>query len=98
MNFVAFKNTYDWCPPAPMPCAEPLGAIALLRTIYNNPLEAWTRAHFERPIVTSRLMGTRVAVVSEPSAIRKILLDNASNYHKDRLQQRAFKRAQRRAT
>jgi cytochrome P450 len=90
MNFSAFTNTNDWWPPAPTPCAKPLGAIALLRTIYNNPLEAWTRAHFEQPIVASRLMGTQVAVVNEPSAIRKILLDNASNYHKDWLQQRVL--------
>jgi cytochrome P450 len=88
MNFVTSRSTGDWSPPAPLPRAKPLGPIALLRTIYNNPLEAWTQAHFEKPIVTSRLMGTQVAVVSEPSAIRSVLLDNAANYRKDWLQQR----------
>ena len=52
MNFVTSRSTSDWSPPAPLPRAKPLGPIALLRTIYNNPLEAWTQAHFEQPIVT----------------------------------------------
>lgn len=90
MNFVTFESTSDWSPPAPRPRAKPLGPIALLRTIYNNPLEAWTQAHFEQPIVTSRLMGTQVAVINDPSAIRHVLLDNALNYRKDWLQQRVL--------
>jgi cytochrome P450 len=83
-------SSNDWQPPAPTPCPRPLGAFALLRTIYNNPLEAWTREHFEQPIVISRLLSTQIAVVNEPAAIRRVLLDNASNYHKDWLQQRVL--------
>jgi cytochrome P450 len=65
-----------------------LGAIALLRTLRDNPLEAWTRAFFEQPIVTVRLPFGAVAAVSDPAAIRRVLLDNAANYHKDTLQRR----------
>ena len=75
-------------PPSPAPQEQPLGAIALLRTLRDNPLEAWTRAHFEKPIVTARLPFGAVMVVSDPAAIRRVLLDNAANYRKDTLQRR----------
>jgi len=56
----------------------------------NNPLEAWTSAHFEQPIVTSGLSIGRVAVVSDPAAIRRVLFDNCENYRKDWLQRRVL--------
>ena len=81
-------STAKLIPPAPLPHAEPLGLIALLRTLKNNPLEAWTRAHFEQPIVMGGLSIGRVAVISDPAAIRHVLLDNAANYRKDWMQRR----------
>ena len=75
-------------PPAPTPRLEPLGLIALLRALKINPLEAWTQAHFEQPIVMGGLSIGRVAVVSDPAAIRRVLLDNAANYQKDWMQRR----------
>lgn len=77
-------------PPAPAPRARALGPISLLRVLANNPLEAWTSAHFEQPIVTSGLSIGRVAVVSDPTAIRRVLFDNCENYQKDWLQRRVL--------
>jgi cytochrome P450 len=54
----------------------------------DNPLEAWTSAHFEKPIVISGLSIGRVAVVNDPAAIRRVLFDNCENYQKDWLQRR----------
>ena len=62
--------------------------IALLRTVKNNPLEAWTQAHFEQPVVMGGLSIGRVAVVSDPGAIRRVLLENCANYQKDWMQRR----------
>ncbi len=76
------------CPPAPVPRAKPLGPLALLRVLVDNPLEAWTEAHFNEPIVMGGLPFMRVAVVSDPAAIRHVLLDNYENYQKDWLQRR----------
>src|SRR5215475_12207365 len=90
MNFASVASFEDWRPPAPTPRPTPLGPLALLRTIYNNPLEAWTQAHFEQPVVTSRLLRTQVVVINEPTAIRRVLLDNTGNYRKDWLQQRVL--------
>jgi cytochrome P450 len=77
-----------WRPPAPVPRAEPLGPLGLLRVLATNPLEAWTDAHFEQPVVAGGLPFARVVVVSEPAAVRRVLRDNAANYEKDWLQRR----------
>ena len=65
-------------PPAPVPRAQALGPFALLRVLADNPIEAWTAAHFEQPIVVSGLSMGRVAVVSDPKAIRRVLLKTAT--------------------
>ena len=70
------------------PGRKPLGPLALLRVLVDNPLEAWTEAHFNEPIVMGGLPFMRVAVVSDPAAIRHVLLDNYENYQKDWLQRR----------
>ena len=77
-------------PPAPVPRAIAPGPIALLRTLQRNPLETWTEAHFERPILTGRGLLGIGAVINEPGAIRRVLLDNAANYRKDALQKRVL--------
>jgi cytochrome P450 len=77
-------------PPAPRPQAHPLKPLALLRTLKRNPLECWAAAHFEQPIVSGGLPIGHVLMVHEPSAIRRVLLDNTANYRKDRLQRRVL--------
>ncbi|HMJ44209.1 MAG TPA: hypothetical protein VK522_18225 [Pseudolabrys sp.] len=83
LNFAATLR-----PPAREPRADPLGLIALLRVLARNPLEAWTKAHFEWPIVMGGLSFGRVAVVSDPEAIRRVLMTNFGNYQRDWLQRR----------
>jgi len=63
-----------WKPPAPEPRERTLGVFALLRALATNQLEAWTVAHFEQPLVSGGLPFARVVVVSEPGAIRRVLL------------------------
>jgi cytochrome P450 len=78
------------CPPAPRPRDAPLGTFATLRALRRNPIETWTKAHFELPIVIGpSILGT-VAVVNYPAAIRRVLVDNAANYRKDALQKRVL--------
>jgi cytochrome P450 len=78
----------DIIPPAPPPRTKALGAFGLLRVLASNPLEAWTTAHFEQPIIMAGMSIGRVAVINEPSAIRRVLMDNWQNYRKDWLQRR----------
>jgi cytochrome P450 len=77
-------------PPAPEPRPTPLNLIGLMRVLSKNPIECWATEHFEQPAVTaSRLLG-HVVVLNEPTAIRRVLLDHASNYRKDTLQRRVL--------
>jgi cytochrome P450 len=83
-NRVAFRA------PAPKPREVPLGPLALLMALRQNPVETWTRAHFEKPILVGRRVLGEMAVVNEPAAIRRVLLDNVANYRKDDLQRRVL--------
>ena len=80
----------EYCPPAPRPQARPLPPIALLRTLKRNPLECWATQHFEQPIVVGGLPIGHALPVHQPGAIRHVLLENAANYRKDRLQRRVL--------
>jgi len=77
-------------PPAPVPQPKPLGALRLISTLKRNPLECWTREHFEKPVVVGGLPFKHVLLVHEPAAIRRVLLDNAGNYQKDSIQRRVL--------
>jgi cytochrome P450 len=56
-----------------------------LGVLKDNPLEAWTEAHFNEPFVRGGLPFMPAVVVSDPDAIRHVLLDNVRNYRKDDL-------------
>src|ERR1700734_2850874 len=77
-------------PPPPTPQPKPLGVLGLISTLKRNPLECWTREHFEKPIVVGGLPFKHVLLVHEPAAIRHVLLDNAGNYQKDTIQRRVL--------
>jgi cytochrome P450 len=75
-------------PPRPRPQPKPLGPVALLKALRRNPIECWTRAHFEQPIVPGGFPFARVVTVSNPQAIRKLLVENPHRYRKSALERR----------
>ncbi len=78
-------------PPVPVPRKAPLGLWGFIATLRRNPLEIWTEAHFERPIMMGRSFLGERATVSDPAAVRRVLLDNVANYRKDDLQLRLLR-------
>ena len=72
-------------PPAPEPREARPNLLSLLWLLVNNPLEVWTKAHFEEPIVRDGLPFLPAIVVNDPESVRHVLLDNAANYRKDDL-------------
>lgn len=78
-------------PPAPIPHTERLGAFALLRQLRDNPAAAWGVWHFEEPFVSARTVLGDTIVISDPAAIRRVLVENVGNYPKDDLQRRVLK-------
>lgn len=85
--------TSGFRPPAPVPLSRPLGPIALLKTLRRNPLECWTEAHFEQLVVIGGFPFARVAVVSDPSIVRHVLVENAFKYRKGAIERRVLSSA-----
>ncbi|MGH6799957.1 MAG: cytochrome P450 [Methylocella sp.] len=77
-------------PPAPRPLDAPLGPFSTMRALRRNPIETWTKAHFEWPILIGPTILGTIAVVNDPAAIRRVFVDNAANYRKDALQKRVL--------
>jgi cytochrome P450 len=77
-------------PAVPEPGTEILGRWALMRTLRRNPLEIWRRIHFEAPFVAGEGPLGYGVVLSDPAAIQHVLVTNASNYVKDRLQRKVL--------
>jgi len=90
MHDIVTDNATRFRPPAPVPAEHVRGTFAILKALRDNPIDLWTRAHFEEPIVESRLAFGRVIVVSEPAAIRKVLVENTGDYRKSAIQTRVL--------
>jgi cytochrome P450 len=78
-------------PPAPQPLEKPLGTLARIAALRRNPIEIWTRAHYERPVMVGRTVFGHRAVVSDPAGVRRVFLDHVANYRKDDLQLRVLR-------
>lgn len=74
--------------PGPKPLERPLGTLGLLRALRDNPVATWTKVHFERPVVSGTSVLGRIVVLSDPTLIRHMLVDNVANYDKGELQRR----------
>jgi cytochrome P450 len=77
-------------PPKPVPHDGPIGVLRMIMALRRNPLEIWSKAHYEQPILMGRTILGERAVVNEPAAVRRIFLDNVANYRKDALQLRVL--------
>lgn len=73
-------------PPAPVPEEREFGRLELLLRLRRNPLTIWRTRHFREPIVAGEGLFGYGVVISDPDAIRHVLIENAANYRKDDLQ------------
>ena len=83
-------QTTPFRPSVPRPRREPMGLVAFLRAARSNPLTTWMDDHFEHLVVAADGALGRVTVISDPVAIRHVLVENAANYRKDDLQRRVL--------
>jgi cytochrome P450 len=77
-------------PPAPEPLEKTPGPLKFFHLVRANPIAGLTRSHFELPIVIRKTVFGTIAFVSDPAAVRNVLVDNAQSYGKARLQQRVL--------
>jgi cytochrome P450 len=73
-------------PPAPQPHEGPLGPLRLYRALRKNSITAWRREAYEEPYIADRNQIGGYVLLNDPALIRRVLVDNAANYPKDRLQ------------
>ncbi len=78
-------------PPAPRPHRRPLNAFEFVWTMARNPLAIWSEAAFEQPVIRSEWLGVPTFIVSDPAAIRHVMVDNARNYGMQPLRQRVLR-------
>ncbi|MGE5147066.1 MAG: cytochrome P450, partial [Candidatus Eiseniibacteriota bacterium] len=52
----------------------------MLTGIQRNPLATWSTRAYEEPAVTTRLLGRTYIFLTEPAAVRHVLVENAANY------------------
>lgn len=65
---------------------RPAGLLEFLWIAWRDPLTMWSERHFNEPFLYAEGPRGSVMTVSDPAGIRHILLDNARNYDKGRLQ------------
>ena len=88
---VADAKSHLFRPPAPTPRSKPATPLETIYALWRNPLEVWSKAHFEKPVLIGKsFLGVR-AVINDPAAVRRVFLDNAANYRKDALQLRILR-------
>jgi cytochrome P450 len=74
-------------PAAPVPTERALTGLRFLREVRKNPIATLTAGTYHEPIfVVSTIIGDLCAV-SDPDAIKRVLLDNVANYPKGKQQQ-----------
>src|SRR5437764_1521235 len=78
----------EYCPPAPAPPEHRVGLLQLPLALKRNPLECWSAEFFREPISKVRLPFCLAFLVNDPSAIKRVLVDNSENYGKDSIQRR----------
>ena len=78
-------------PLAPVPHTRPLGMVAFVLTASRNPLEIWGRRTYTEPYVRANWLGNPTIIVSDPAAIRYLMVENARNYVMQPLRQRVLR-------
>jgi cytochrome P450 len=74
--------------PAPVPPANPLPVLQYLSALRDNTIATFSRQAYEQDVVQRKVLGNHLFIVSEPNAIKRVLLDNGANYRKTEMTRR----------
>jgi cytochrome P450 len=77
--------------PAPKVPSRPLNSLEFVLQMARNPLAIWTEAAYREPIIRTEWLGGPILVLSDPAAIRHVMVDNARNYGMQPLRQRVLR-------
>src|SRR5713226_5300100 len=74
--------------PGPVPHRGRMPVFEFFRTLRDNMIATYGEEAYERDIIERKMFGRRRFLVSEPAAIKHVLLDNAANYQKTEITRR----------
>lgn len=93
MTLASFDAAAYPRPAAPLPRRKRPSLVRALRLLRANPIDAFSEAAYEAPVMDITRGRNRVVLVNDPAAIARILVDNAAAYAKSEQQQRRLKPA-----
>ncbi|GEO99097.1 cytochrome P450 [Methylobacterium haplocladii] len=67
-------------PPVPAPPERDLPLMRFIATVGTNGIGIWPRQAYETPVQRRTLLGRPRITVSDPEAVRRVLVENAENY------------------
>ena len=67
-------------PPVPVPPERELPTLRFIAAMRTSGIGCWPAAAYETPLRRRRLLGRTRFTVSDPDAVRRVLVDNAANY------------------
>src|SRR5258707_2344156 len=74
--------------PAPVPGRGRMPLFQFFRTLRDNMVATYGEEAYERDIIERKMFGRSRFLVTEPAAIKRVLLDNAANYQKTEITRR----------
>jgi cytochrome P450 len=74
--------------PAPVPRRGRMPVFEFFRTLRDNMIATYGEEAYERDIIERKMFGRTRFLVSDPAAIKHVLLDNAGNYQKTEITRR----------
>jgi cytochrome P450 len=74
--------------PAPVPRPGPLPLFEFFRVLRDNMIATYPEEAYESEMLHRKMFGRHRFVLSEPAAIKHVLLDNAANYQKTEIARR----------
>jgi cytochrome P450 len=74
--------------PAPVPPRGRLPVLEFFRTLRDNMVATYPEQAYELDIMDNTMFGRHRFLLNEPTAIKRVLLDNAANYHKTEITRR----------
>jgi len=76
----AGADSWQPLPPRPAPARAILPAPLAIWALRRNTLATWGRLAYELPMVSRPFLGRQSVLVNEPSAIRRVMVDNHESY------------------
>jgi cytochrome P450 len=74
--------------PAPVPPRAPLPLFEFFRVLRGNMIATYPEEAYESEIIDRKIFGRHRFLVSQPAAIKQVLLDNAAGYRKTEITRR----------